>query len=70
MNYKDQTILITGGAQVIGLYLAKKFSSIGANIIIADKDRQTTYIADRIGFFCNVCDVTIEQEINDFINYS
>ena len=51
MNFKDQTILITGGAQGIGLSLSKKFSSIGANVIIADKDRQTPDIADRIWSF-------------------
>jgi len=70
MNFKDQTILITGGAQGIGLSLAQKFSSIGANVVIADKDRQTPDIADRIGVFGYVCDVTIEQEINDFITFA
>ena len=70
MNFKDQTILITGGAQGIGLSLSKKFCSIGANVIIADKDRQTPDIAARIGVFGYVCDVTIEQEINNFITFA
>ena len=62
--------MITGGAQGIGLSLSKKFSSIGANVIIADKDRQTPDIADRIGVFGYICDVTIEKEINDFITFA
>ena len=44
MNFKDQTILITGVPKVL-VFLYQKFCSIGANVIIADKDRQTPDIA-------------------------
>ena len=44
MNFKNQTILITGGAQGIGLSLSEKFSDMGANVVIADKHKGTANI--------------------------
>ena len=46
MNFKNQTILITGGAQGIGFALSKKFSTMGANVVIADKHKDTPNIAE------------------------
>ena len=70
MNFKNQTILITGGAQGIGLSLSKKFSSMGANVVIADKHKETTDIAQHFGGFGYVCDVTQEEQINSFITFA
>ena len=56
MNFKNQTILITGGAQGIGFALSKKFSSMGANVVIADKQKDTQNIAESFGGFGYVCD--------------
>ena len=44
MNFKNQTILITGGAQGIGFSLSKKFSTMGANVVIADKHKDLSLI--------------------------
>ena len=70
MNFKNQTILITGGAQGIGLSLSKKFSSMGANVVIADKHKETTDIAQHFGGIGYVCDVTQEEQINSFITFA
>ena len=70
MNFKNQNILITGGAQGIGLSLSKKFSNIGANVVIADKHKDTADIAQDFGGFGYICDVTQEEQINSFITFS
>ena len=69
MNFKNQTILITGGAQGIGLSLSEKFSNMGANVVIADKHKETANIAQKFGGFGYVCDVTQEEQINSFITF-
>ena len=48
MNFKNKTILITGGAQGIGFALSKKFSTMGANVVIADKHKDTPNIAEKV----------------------
>ena len=70
MNFKNQTILITGGAQGIGFALSQKFSTIGANVVIADKRKDTPNIAEKFGGFGFVCDVTKEEELNSFITFA
>ena len=70
MNFKNQTILITGGAQGIGFALSKKFSTMGANVVIADKQKDTPNIAENFGGFGYVCDVTKEEELNSFITFA
>ena len=69
MNFKNQSVLITGGAQGIGFSLSKKFSAIGANVIIADKHKETPNIAKQFGGFGYICDVTKEKELNSFITF-
>ena len=70
MNFKTQTILITGGAQGIGFALSQKFSTMGANVVIADKRKDTPYTAEKFGGFGYVCDVTQEEELNSFITFA
>ncbi|NFD28487.1 sorbitol-6-phosphate dehydrogenase [Clostridium botulinum] len=36
MNFKEKTVIITGGAQSLGEYIAYSFAEKGANIVIAD----------------------------------
>ena len=51
MKFENQTILITGGAQGIGFALSKKFSVMGANVVIADIHKDTPNIAKNFGGF-------------------
>ncbi len=36
MNFRNKTILVTGGAGFIGAHAAKKFAELGANVVIVD----------------------------------
>ena len=62
--------MITGGAQGIGFSLSKKFSVMGANVVIADIHKETPNIAKNFGGFGYICDVTREEELNNFITVS
>ena len=70
MKFENQTILITGGAQGIGFALSKKFSVMGANVVIADIHKDTPNIAKNFGGFGYICDVTQEEELNNFITFA
>ena len=70
MKFENQTILITGGAQGIGFALSKKFSVMGANVVIADIHKDTPNIAKNFGGFGYICDVTREEELNNFITFA
>ena len=63
MNFKNQSVLITGGAQGIGFSLSKKFCAIGANVIIADKHKETPNIAKQFGGFGYICDVPKKKNL-------
>ena len=70
MGFKNQTVLITGGAQGIGFSLSKKFSRMGANVVIADNNKDTPKIAKNFDGLGYVCDVTQEKELNSFITFA
>ena len=43
---------------------------MGANVVIADKHKDTPNIAKNFGGFGYVCDVTKEEELNSFITFA
>ncbi|MEJ6564024.1 MAG: SDR family NAD(P)-dependent oxidoreductase [Burkholderiales bacterium] len=45
-----KTVLVTGAGRGIGLAVAKKFSSMGWNVLSLDKEFQATVIGERIKF--------------------
>ncbi|MDX5419217.1 MAG: glucose 1-dehydrogenase [Hymenobacteraceae bacterium] len=68
-DYKDRTVLITGGAQGIGLGMAQAFAGAGANVLITDSDEEAGREAIerlqqqklRVEFIR--CDVSAEHEV-------
>ena len=40
MRFNDKTVIVTGGAGGIGLAIAPRFASEGANIVLADIRRR------------------------------
>lgn len=67
MRFQDKTVIITGGAGGIGLAIAKRFASEGANIVLAgDKLEHLQEAAahaqiDRL--WLSRCDVGIEEHV-------
>ncbi|WP_299820316.1 glucose 1-dehydrogenase [uncultured Pontibacter sp.] len=67
--YKNKTILVTGGAQGIGLGMAQAFARAGANTIITDADEEAGKEAvaflkeDKLSAEFILCDVSQEHEV-------
>lgn len=68
-NYQGKVVLITGGAQGIGLGMVQAFAREGAKIIIADCDAQAGREAvewlktENLEVHFELCDVSLETQI-------
>ncbi|MBX0332537.1 glucose 1-dehydrogenase [Pontibacter sp. HSC-14F20] len=68
-DYKDKIVLITGGAQGIGLGMAQAFGQAGAQVVVADADKEAGREAlqrlqsqqHKAAFI--PCDVSVEHEV-------
>ncbi len=64
MELKNKVVIITGGANGIGLAMANRFSKEGAEVIIADiSARKAVSSAKKINGYGLACDVTNEADI-------
>jgi NAD(P)-dependent dehydrogenase (short-subunit alcohol dehydrogenase family) len=66
MDYHGKVVAITGGAQGIGLAMARTFHAAGAKIALADLEGAEAAAAEFAGYGARV-DVTDEQQIAVFI---
>lgn len=67
---KGKNIVVTGGGRGIGFYMAKKFISEGAEVIISGRNKETLINAQKeLGQSCKyiVFDVTETSRADDFI---
>ena len=46
MDFKNKTVVITGGAQGIGRCIAEEFKKAGANVCVIDKQAGTHFVGD------------------------
>jgi meso-butanediol dehydrogenase/(S,S)-butanediol dehydrogenase/diacetyl reductase len=69
-RFQNKTVVITGGNQGIGLAIAQRFASEGANIVLASIDATVTEVAGKLdcesspalGVVCDVADsVSVES---------
>jgi NAD(P)-dependent dehydrogenase (short-subunit alcohol dehydrogenase family) len=69
MHPRDKVIVVTGGANGIGLALARRFKQEGArHVTIADLDAAKALIAAReLGGLGVGCDVSVEADIRDVV---
>lgn len=73
MNLSGKNIVITGGAQGLGLAMAKRFASLGANVALIDMLAEQ--LADAVASFTSEntvkgyqADITNEQQVVDTFN--
>jgi len=72
-DFKNKTVLITGGSRGLGLVLAREFAREGGRIAICARDERELEDAqtDLEKFSAEVmtvrCDVTSKQEVNDMV---
>lgn len=71
--YTSKVVLITGGAQGIGLGMAQAFGKAGAKVIIADADTEAGQEAlgrlekQRLQVVFIPCDVAVEEQVQDLM---
>src|SRR3989344_2317002 len=70
-DFKNKTVVVTGGAMGIGLGIVKRFYDLGANVVIADIDEQAGNAqAEELGsraLFVS-CDVSDEKSVKNLVN--
>ena len=74
MDFKDKVVIVTGSSSGIGLACAKKFTLLGANVVIASRtEKRIQAIADELSCSGVTClavrtDVTLESECKNLID--
>lgn len=64
MQLKNRHVVITGAGSGIGATLAKRCASLGAQVVIADRDEAAvTHLASQTGGLAVTCNVAIEADI-------
>ncbi len=67
-RFEEQSVLVTGGANGLGLGVARRFAAEGARVWIADVDPNVTSVARDFGATGVVCDVSNSTEMDATID--
>jgi len=67
MDFSSKRVLVTAGANGIGLAIATKFKAHGANVFVTDIDPDAVEKARAEGFHAAVSDVSDESQVQDLM---
>jgi NAD(P)-dependent dehydrogenase (short-subunit alcohol dehydrogenase family) len=77
MRFKDKTVIVTGAAGGIGIAIAQRFATEGANIVLADISQpklegaaNTVRGNSQLAPLLSRCDVSNEQQVEDTFKYA
>lgn len=75
MDFHGKTVIVTGGAQGIGLATSLSFARAGASVIIADVDEEARCevmdkYRDSLKIDFKKTDVSSEDDVRNFVNYT
>ena len=74
MRFENKTIIVTGGAGGIGLAIACRFASEGANVVLADISMENLRLASQTlknytdKFLLSECDVSDEEQVKKVVD--
>lgn len=63
MNFSGRRVLVTAGANGIGLAIAQKFKNFGADVFVTDINPKAVEAARRYGFKASVSDASDEDDV-------
>jgi NAD(P)-dependent dehydrogenase (short-subunit alcohol dehydrogenase family) len=63
MDFSGKRVLVTAGANGIGLAIAKKFKDLGASVYVTDIDHRAVETARKYGFKASVSDASVEEDV-------
>ncbi|MGG6380324.1 SDR family oxidoreductase [Paenarthrobacter sp. NEAU-H11] len=63
MDFSGKRVLVTAGANGIGLAIAKKFKDLGARVYVTDIDQRAVETARKYGFKASVSDASVEEDV-------
>jgi NAD(P)-dependent dehydrogenase (short-subunit alcohol dehydrogenase family) len=67
MDFENRRVLVTGGAEGIGLAIARGFKDRGAAVYVTDLQKEAVAAAEDEGFLATVSDASHEQEVSDLM---
>lgn len=67
MDFSSKRVLVTAGANGIGLAIATKFKAYGANVFVTDIDPDAVEKARAEGFRAAISDVSDESQVQDLM---
>lgn len=63
MDFSDKRVLVTAGANGIGLAIARKFKDLGADVFVTDIDPRAVEAARKYGFKASTSDASKEEDV-------
>ena len=67
-NKRVKTMLITGGANGLGNYIACHFNNLQKNVIVFDKNTSNFPVLRKLGIACYEVDLTSEENVVSILN--